>query len=123
MTNPLSPEYLANFYGSETFVRWSPLTESILSEGAHHVANAAGAFWLFDLIDSHLTTHGLDHLTEFCVARLKVFDGSFTVTLDDGNGQIWASQQASYTDFPLPEFKTFAVWNGNGWTHMLPSEY
>lgn len=123
MTNQLSPEYLANFYGSETFVRWSPLTESILSEGAHHVANAAGAFWLFDLIDSHLTTHGLDHLTEFCVARLTVTDGKAKVTLDDGNGQVWGSQDIPYTDFPLPEFKTFAIWNGNGWTHMLPSEY
>lgn len=123
MTNQLSPEYLANFYGSETFVRWSPLTESILSEGAHHVANAAGAFWLFDAIDSHLTTTGCNDDTVFTVARLTVTDSKAELVLDDGNGVIWRTQHIPYTDFPLPEFKTFAVWNGNGWTHMLPSEY
>ena len=114
---------LTHFTGSESLMRWTPITRSVLSEGAHYVASKGGAFWLFDAIDSHLTTTGLNHKTEFTVARLTVTDGKAELVLDDGNGQVWARQSIEYTDFELPEFKTYAVWNGTSWTHMLPSEY
>jgi hypothetical protein len=116
---------LSHFTGSDKFYRWSPLTRSVLTDGTQYVAETAGAFWLFDAIDSHLTTQGLNENTEFVCAKLKKVSGAddAELTLDDGNGTIWMTQYIPFTDFPLDEFKTFAVYNGIAWTHMLPSEY
>lgn len=116
---------LSNFHGSEYFYRWSMLTKSLLTQGTNYVAETAGAYWLFDAIDSHLTTQGLNANTEFVVAKLKKLSDAddAELTLEDGSGTIWMTQYIPYTDFPLPEFKTFAAYNGTGWTHMLPSEY
>jgi len=124
-TETITPIELAQFTGSETFTRWSMLSRSVLSEGCQYVADQAGAYWLFDAIDSHLTTRGVTDETEFVVARLVVNmpTGRAELTLDDGNGLIWMTQTIPYTDFPLPEIKTYAAFNGEGWTHMLPTEY
>jgi hypothetical protein len=114
---------LAQFYGSETLTRWNPLTRSVLSDGALYLAENAGAYWLFDAIDSHLTTRGANELTEFTVARLRRLpDDAAELTLDDGNGTIYATQRIGFTDFPLNEIKLYAEYNGTGWTHMLPRE-
>jgi hypothetical protein len=126
-TTNFHPAELAQFTGSETLHRWSALTRSLLSDGALYLAQEAGAFWLFDAIDSHLTTQGLNEDTAFTVARLVRTPGEDAtdaeLVLDDGNGVIWRTQAIPYTDFPLPEIKLYAVHNGRGWTHMLPSEY
>lgn len=114
---------LAQFYASETLTRWNPLTRSVLSDGALYLAEAAGAYWLFDAIDSHLTTRGLTEDTEFTVARLRRLpDDAAELTLDDGNGVIYATQRIGFTDFPLDEIKLYAEFNGQAWTHMLPNE-
>jgi hypothetical protein len=115
---------LSGFYGSENLIRWSPITRSVLSDGAHYLAETAQAYWLFDAIDSHLTTRGVTDETEFTVAILSKFGcDDFKLTLDDGNGNIYVKQYIPYSDFPLTEIKLYAVFNGNAWTHMLPSEY
>lgn len=114
---------LSNFTGSETFRRWSAISRSVLTEGTSYVAEELGAYWLFDAIDSHLSTTGLNENTEFTVATLKVKDGKAVLSLDDGNGTIWRTQRIPYTDFPEGEFSTYAVWNGQGWVHLLKSEY
>lgn len=115
---------LAHFYASEKLTRWNPLTRSVLSDGALYLAENAGAYWLFDAIDSHLTTRGVNDLTEFTVARLRRLpDDAAELTLDDGNGTIYATQKIGFTDFPLPEIKLYAKYNGTSWTHSLPSEY
>jgi hypothetical protein len=117
---------LSGFYGSENLIRWSPITRSVLSDGAHYLAETAQAYWLFDAIDSHLTTRGVTDETEFTVATLRRLSDTGTdaeLTLDDGNGNIYVKQYIQFTDFPLAEIKLYAVFNGNAWTHMLPSEY
>lgn len=117
---------LRQFYASENLTRWNPLTRSVLSDGALYLAENAGAYWLFDAIDSHLTTRGANELTEFTVARLRRLSPTgddAELTLDDGNGTIYATQYIGFTDFPLAEIKLFAAYNGTGWTHLLPSEY
>lgn len=114
---------LAHFTGSETFSRWTMLSRSVLTEGTKYVAEELGAYWLFDAIDSHLTTTGLNDNTEFTVAKLVVKDGKAVLTLDDGNDKVWRTQRIPYTDFPEGEFSTYAIWNGQGWTHLLKSEY
>lgn len=125
----LSPADLADalegFTGSESFSRWSALSRSVLTEGAQFLADQAGAYWLFDAIDSHLVERGVTDETEFTSVTLRwVGDGKGAeLTLDDGNGAVFATQHIEHTDFPLAEIKLFAVFNGQGWTHMLPREY
>lgn len=115
---------LSQFYGSENLYRFNALTKSVLTDGTKHLAETASAYWLFDAIDSHITTQGLNENTEFVVATLKKIGNSDAeLTLDDGNGLIWATQYIPYTDFPLDSIKTFATYNGTAWTHMLTSEY
>jgi len=116
-------EALGHFYGGDTLTRWSALSRSVLSDGALFLAQEAGAFWLFDAIDSHLTTRGLNQDTEFTVATLTRKGDGAELVLDDGNGVIWATQAIELTDFPLDTIKLYACWNGRGWTHMIPSEY
>lgn len=125
----LSPSDLADalegFTGSETFSRWSALSRSVLTEGAQFLADQAGAYWLFDAIDSHLVDKGVTDETEFTSVTLRrgSLGNDAELILDDGNGVVFARQHIEYTDFPLPEIKLFAVFNGQGWTHMLPREY
>jgi hypothetical protein len=117
---------LSHFYGTENLIRWSPITRSVLTDGAHYLAETAGAYWLFDAIDSHITTKGLTSQTEFTVVnlrRLSTTADDFQLTLDDGNGNVFADQYIPYSDFPLAEIKLYAIYNGTGWTHMLPTEY
>ena len=115
---------LSQFYGSENLYRFNALTKSVLTDGTKYLAEVAGAYWLFDAIDSHVTTQGLNEKTEFVVATLKkVGDSDAELTLDDGNGLIWATQYIPLTDFPLEEMKTYAIYNGTAWTHLLTSEY
>ena len=124
-TETFSHADLEQFFGSEHLYRWSALTRSVLTDGTKYLAENAGSYWLFDAIDSHLTTRGLTDDTAFVVAKLKLIPDTSAaeLTLDDGNGTIWMTQRIPYTDFPLPYMDTFAVWNGRGWTHMLPGEY
>lgn len=62
---------LSQFYGTENLYRWNSLTKSVLTDGCKYLAEVAGAYWLFDAIDSHLTTQGLNENTGFVVATLK----------------------------------------------------
>lgn len=116
---------LTGFTGTTKLHRWSPLTDSVLTDGAIALANEARAYWLFDAIDSHLTARGLTEDTEFVSAHLVRTPGTTkaALRLDDGNGVTWMTQAIQYTDFPLDRIQTFACWNGTSWTHMLPSEY
>jgi len=118
----LSEDNLRCFTGSDTFTKWSPLfRKSLLTEGALFVAEQAGAYWLFDLIESHLMVDIREH---HVVASLSVSGSSGVVELTDGNGVCLASQELGFTDFPEPGVTIWSVVNEHGGrTHMLPSEY
>jgi hypothetical protein len=127
----------SRFTGSEKFTRFSPIHKGVLSEGAQYVAEEAGAYWLFDLVASHITAHD-DY---FAVCTLKVEptivegstdpdypDGEYSAVaiLDDGNGNEFARQPIVFTDFPEPEFSFYAGRYGerkDEWTYFLKSEY
>jgi len=111
---------LPQFYGSYHFTKWSPLTKSVLTDGALYLAESAQAFWLFDVIDSHVTRLGEDMVQSIINVQE---DNTATVKLDDMNENIIASQLVPYTDFPLKTIKIWSTRNKNGFTHMLPSEY
>ncbi len=121
---------LSGFTGTSQYVRWSPLFKDVLTEGTHHVAEEFGAYWLFDLIASHLM--GIKAKGEgegFVTANLTVLrrDGvhKATVVMTDGNDNQLAKQDIDYTDFPAGEIRFFAVFDHtlNGYVIMLPTEY
>lgn len=124
--NTLKQE-LKQFYGTEAYHRWSSLTSSVLTDGCAYLAAQAGAYWLFDAIDSHINGNSKAMRAGFVVAHLKVLEvlGSKTavLTITDGNENIIAKQEIDFTDFPLPEIKTYAQIADFGWVHMLMSEY
>lgn len=122
LMSELSEENLRHFSGSDTFTQWSPLfRKSLLTEGALFVAEQAGAYWLFDLIESHLIINSGEH---HVVASLSISGSSGLVELTDGDGVCLASQELGFTDFPSPGVTIWSVVNEHGGrTHMLPGEY
>lgn len=121
MTDHEIQDNLANFYGSASFTPFNAFSKSVLTEGTVYLAEAAQAYWLFDAIQSHL--HGLNE--DMVQSTLTVGkDGEATLELDDMDENIVATQDISYTDFPLRTIKIWSVRNETGaYTHMLPSEY
>lgn len=113
--------HLNQFTGSASFTRWSPFSGSVLTEGTLYVAKEAGAYWLFDAIQSHLDENKADFAESTLVVNA---DDSAVLTITDGNDGKIAIQHISFTDFPQPEIKIWSDRNELGsHTHMLPSEY
>jgi hypothetical protein len=50
-------------------------------------------------------------------------NGSAELIIDDGNGNILATQKIPYTDFPLDSMCLYACLNDDKWIILLPSEY
>ena len=109
---------LSQFIGTEKLYRITH--RHVLTDGTKFLAEKAQCFWLFDAIASHLTKTYDDY---FAVARLAVKDSSATLTLDDGNDAVFATQQIEYTDFPMKEIKLYCSFDGTHWVIMLTSEY
>ena len=117
---PLQPADLAQFTGSETFYRHPLNRKVVYTEGAHHVAEAGGAFWLLDeiaLIQPYDPRVGAE---DFQVWTLTVRqDHTAALVCEDGNGNIVFSKDILFTDFPL---ESITLWFANG-TIYLPSEH
>ena len=109
---------LGQFIGTEKLYRIT--SRHVLTDGTKYLAEKAKCFWLFDAIASHLSRSYDDY---FAVARLVVKDSSATLTLDDGDDTVFATQQIEYTDFPLNEIKLYCSFDGEHWVIMLTSEY
>jgi hypothetical protein len=117
----MSALQLDQFYGSEKFTRWTSISKSVLTDGALYVAETAGAFWLFDSIQSYLDQHQADWAQTTMVVH---DDDSATLTMTNGNDDPLSEWKIPFTDFPEPEIKIWSVRNElNAHTHMLPSEY
>ncbi len=110
---------LAQFTGSEVWRR-HPLCPSITyTDGAHHVADAGGAYWLLDAIVSHQQDE-IVRAEPFQVWVLMVAeDRSAVLICEDGDERRITSQHIPFTDFPLPEI---TLWLQNN-VIFLPSEY
>lgn len=118
---------MANFYGTETWHRWSILfPKMLLTDGAKYLAEKAGAFWLMDAIASHQPKALKDRmLRDMQFWTLKVnADKTAVLTCERDSGNVAITQKIEYTDFPLPEIKLYVGPMGDGqYTILLPSEY
>jgi len=91
----------------------------LYTDGAKHVADTAGAYWLLDEIA--LAQHYESAVREeaFQVWRLDVKGSAPTLTCEDGNDCIVHTKAIPFTDFPGPGI---TLWCTNNTIH-LPSEY
>ena len=116
---------LRQFTGSSTFTKFSPLFPNVvLTEGAEYLADECGAYWLMDMIASHIPSVPKDET--FTVAQLTVNHMNkafFTLADDSPATKIYANQSISYTDFTLDEVKLYVIREGKEWVILLPSEY
>lgn len=127
MTPTLTESSLHQFTGSESFFRHWCNHAFIYTEGAQHVAEHGGAYWLIDEIAlAHQYTQAcrrepFQHWT-LTVAE----DRTATLVCDDGNGRKLFETKIEFTDFPLAQIEFYACENEFGAGHftlMLPSEY
>lgn len=104
--------------GSET--RYRLWTNRIThTEGVQHLAEAAGAYWLIDLITSWCTDPKIAQ-ENLVVWKLTVNnDRSATLAADDGSGHPILQLNIPSTSFPLDEIKLYLTDD----TLLLPSEY
>jgi hypothetical protein len=118
MTKTLTEGDLHQFTGSENWYRHGLVRKVVYTDGAKHVADAGGAYWLLDEIafaqcDKRIAAE------EFQVWTLTVRGSSASLSCADGNGNTVYRKEIEYTDFPLPEITLWFTDN----TVLLPSEY
>jgi hypothetical protein len=130
--HPLHPSNLANFYGTEGYMRFGKL---VLTDGTVHVANN-GAHWLLTIINVANTLTASIRVKSkgfqcWTLVGNKTGDGA-VVTCTDGNGLKLYHQSIPYIDFPLSDWtdRTFTLYVEEGsvdgesldWVCLLPSE-
>jgi hypothetical protein len=120
MTKTLTESDLLQFTGSEHWYTHGIIKRIVFTDGAKHVADAGGAYWLLDEI-AFAQQYSKDVAAEeFQVWKLLLGEGhSATLTCDDGNGNVVFTKHIEFTDFPLREIRLYFTDN----TILLPSEY
>lgn len=115
----LSPSALRQFTGSENWYRHGPSRDVLLTDGAKHVADAGGAYWILDEIALAQRHQKAIAAKEFQVWTLAVDLDNHTATLtcEDGNGKTVFTKAIDYTDFPE---ERVTLWFANN-TIYLPS--
>jgi hypothetical protein len=74
-----------------------------------------------DAISSHIVH--LPKAEVFVSCKLTADNGKAELVLDDGNGNVLATQKIAYTTFPLDFITLYACWDSERWILMLPTEY
>jgi uncharacterized protein DUF6876 len=117
----LSPEVMRQFTGSEHWYRHALNRKIVFTDGAKHVADHGGAYWLLDEIALIQPYDKRVAAEEFQVWTLKtdVLRHTGTLTCEDGNGNKVFEKTLEFCGFPLPEI---TLWFANN-TIFLPSEY
>jgi hypothetical protein len=119
-TKTLTKAELNHFTGSETWYRHALVRDVLFTDGAKHVADAGGAYWLLDEIALAQRYNKKVAAQEFQVWTLKVKDDrTAKLTCEDGNGNAVYAKRIPFTDFPLDEISLYFCNN----TILLPGEY
>lgn len=114
---------LTQFTGTEAYHRWSMLFPRIvLTDGTKYLAEEAGAYWLMDVIASHIPSIKGDY---FAIATLEKAKKNWKFALADDvpATKVYAKQTIEFSDFPLDEIKLYVIKQDDLWVILLPSEY
>lgn len=118
-TAKLTEADLNQFTGSEHWYRHQLNRNVLYTDGAKHVADEGGAYWLLDALALAQLTLKAVAAEEFQSWKLTVRpDQTATLTCEDGNYNTVYTQEIPYTNFPVPEV---VLWFENN-TIYLPSE-
>ena len=99
-TKTLSKSDLAQFTGSESWYRHGINRTVLYTDGAQHVAEHGGAYWLLDEIAIVQPYNKAVAAEEFQVWKLAVRpDYTATLTYNDGNSNIVFAKEIEHTDF------------------------
>ena len=95
--------------GTESYHKFSPLPGyPVITDGVLALAEAAGCYWLLDVIGSHQNNKQLDK--EFQVWKLEVNEESRECVVRGYNDtDLIITQEIPYTDFPLKELKLYLI--------------
>lgn len=104
--------------GTESYHRFSILPNApVITDGVKAVADAAGCYWLLDIIASY---QGKKELGDFQVWELTLnATGSGAVVVGYNDDTPVVRQIIKYTDFPLQKI---TIWCIDG-VILLPNEY
>jgi hypothetical protein len=107
---------LDNFYGTESYHRYSPLFRYfILTDGALFLAKECEAFWLIDTIASNQIHPKLRKHEYFNEAiqcwKLTVNKDKTARLICDIDEEIILLEDIPYTDFPLNEITLLVGWS------------
>lgn len=139
---------LAQFTGTEQYHRISPIhSDLVVTDGVKYLCDAAGAYWLIDVIASWqrrarrdpalrdmqfwtLTVETRWTHEDFCPVKDadtpccgKTLSRCGVVRCWRDEGDRAFSQRIPYTDFPLPEVKIWVQRGESAYVAMLPGEY
>jgi len=118
-------EIISNPAWTEKYYRFSPFkTAPVCTAGVIQLAEAAGCYWLLDIISSYQSSQKLDKA--FQVWTLEVFDEetakkekSAAIVRGCNDTELVIKQKIPFTDFPLEKLKLYLM---DG-VILLPSEY
>jgi len=89
----------------------------VITDGVKAIAEAAGCYWLLDIIGSYQQNKKLDPY--FQAWKLTVNEDDSAVVNGYNDTTLTITQKVEYTDFPLDEIELFLI---DG-VILLPSEY
>lgn len=123
---------LRGFTGTDEWHRHGLNRRLIYTDGVQYLAEAAGAYWLIDIVASYVGSNQW----RTALRQDERFEGMsfWTLTVKDRSGKVSARvdsdcpalivQKIEYTDFPLDEISLYLCQADEQlWTLMLPSEY
>jgi len=115
---------LPQFTCTENWYKFSPLSPNLMTDGAKFVADNCGAYWLMDAIASYQHSRSVSKENFQVWTLKKKEDGTWTLSMHDGNNNHIIKQKIPYSDFPLDEITIWAERNDLfGVTLLLPSEH
>jgi len=110
---------LAEYTGTFGYAKTSPFCKNVVTDGVLHMVLKCEAFWLIDVINSHL-----DGVSQpFASTTITKTGDKAKVVMTDGNDGVLAEQNIPYTDFPFDEFEIWSEHDGHRYVHLLPSEH
>jgi hypothetical protein len=115
---PITEAELHQFTGTERYYRHGLFRKILYTDGAHYVAEKAGAYWLLDAMAAAQCDRRV-RAEEFQLWKLEVHkDQSARLTCEDGNENTVYTQRLEFTTFPLDSIQFYLENN----VIMLPSE-
>ena len=103
---------LAQFIGTEHWYRHNLNPKVTYTDGARHVAQAGGAYWLLDELALAQAYQKEVAATPFQKWTLKVReDCTAILTCEDGDLQLVFTKELTFTDFPLDEISFYVIDN------------